>query len=169
VRTFTLEPATNRHTNDPHRHHARPIAATLPLGNVGYEPQTNAKGERLVWLEATVVDRLMAMRGSAEIHSDLILRLVELEAGRRPWRLRRRRGNVSILGLRAGGAASCSPTIRIINTSSGSTIGDGLRSNVEGSPLSLKSAPIAMHVAASGRSGLPVFPKDRIGERAESG
>jgi len=31
------------------------IAATLPLGSVGYEPQTNAKGERLIWLEAAVV------------------------------------------------------------------------------------------------------------------
>jgi hypothetical protein len=167
VRTFTLEPATNRHTNDPHRHHARPIAATLPLGNVGYEPQTNAKGERLVWLEATVVDRLMAMRGPAEIHSDLILRLVELEAGRRPWRLRRRRGNVSILGLRAGGAPSCSPTIRIINKRVDHR--RRLAFKRRGVALSLKSAPIAMHVAASGRSGLPVFPKDRIGERAESG
>ncbi len=34
------------------------IAATLPLGSVGYEAQLNAKGERLVWLEATVIDRL---------------------------------------------------------------------------------------------------------------
>jgi hypothetical protein len=34
------------------------IAATLPLGSVGYEAQTNAKGERFVWLETAVVDRL---------------------------------------------------------------------------------------------------------------
>jgi hypothetical protein len=33
-------------------------AASLPSGSVGYEPQTNAKGERLVWLESAVVDRL---------------------------------------------------------------------------------------------------------------
>ena len=27
------------------------LAATLPLGSVAYEPELNAKGERLVWLE----------------------------------------------------------------------------------------------------------------------
>jgi hypothetical protein len=27
------------------------IAATLPLGSVGYENETNEKGERLIWLE----------------------------------------------------------------------------------------------------------------------
>ena len=26
------------------------IAATLPLGSGGYEPETNAEGERLTWL-----------------------------------------------------------------------------------------------------------------------
>jgi hypothetical protein len=34
------------------------IAATLPLGSVGYEAEPNAKGERLVWLEAATVDLL---------------------------------------------------------------------------------------------------------------
>ncbi len=53
------------------------IAATLPLGSVGYEPQLNAKGERLIWLEAAVVDRLAAMRGPGESYSDVILRLAE--------------------------------------------------------------------------------------------
>ena len=56
------------------------IAATLPLGSVGYEPQLNEKGERLVWLEAAVVDRLAAMRGPGESYSDVILRLIEIEA-----------------------------------------------------------------------------------------
>jgi hypothetical protein len=28
------------------------MVATLPLGSVGYEPQLNAKGERLIWIEA---------------------------------------------------------------------------------------------------------------------
>ena len=51
------------------------IAATLALGSVGYEAQTNAKGERLVWLEAAVVDRLASMRGTGESYSDVILRL----------------------------------------------------------------------------------------------
>jgi hypothetical protein len=59
------------------------IAATLPLGSVGYEPQLNAKGERLIWIEAIWHDRLAAMRKSGESYSDVILRLVELEARQR--------------------------------------------------------------------------------------
>ncbi len=47
------------------------IAATLR--SVGYELQTNANGEQLIWLESTVVDRLMAMRGPGESYSDVIL------------------------------------------------------------------------------------------------
>jgi hypothetical protein len=34
------------------------IAATLPLRSVAYESETNAAGERLIWLPAAVVDRL---------------------------------------------------------------------------------------------------------------
>ena len=34
------------------------IAATLPSGSVGYENATNEKGERMIWLEPKVVDRL---------------------------------------------------------------------------------------------------------------
>jgi hypothetical protein len=50
------------------------IAATLPLGSVGYENQTNEKGERLIWLDRAMVDRLRAMRGPGESYSDVILR-----------------------------------------------------------------------------------------------
>jgi hypothetical protein len=50
------------------------------LGSVGYEPQPNAKGEHLIWLEAVMVDNLSAMRGHGESYSDAILRLVEIEA-----------------------------------------------------------------------------------------
>jgi hypothetical protein len=57
------------------------LAATLPIGSVAYEPQLNAKGERFVWLEPPVADRLTAMRGPDESYSDVILRLVALEAG----------------------------------------------------------------------------------------
>ena len=57
------------------------ITATLPLG---YEPPTNAKRERLIWLETAVVDRLVVMRGPGECYSAVILRLVQLEAGQRP-------------------------------------------------------------------------------------
>ena len=56
------------------------IAATLPLRSVGYEPKVDAQGQRLIWLEAAVVDRLTAMRKPNESLSDVILRLVEIEA-----------------------------------------------------------------------------------------
>ena len=36
------------------------IVATMPLGSVGCEAEANAKGERLIWLDARVVDRLTA-------------------------------------------------------------------------------------------------------------
>jgi hypothetical protein len=51
------------------------IAKTLPLGSVGYENATNEKGERLVWLERSVVDRLRSLRGPGESYSDVIMRL----------------------------------------------------------------------------------------------
>ena len=56
------------------------IAATLPLGSVGYEAQTDARGERLVWIEAAAVDKLRALRRDGESYPDVILRLVEIEA-----------------------------------------------------------------------------------------
>jgi hypothetical protein len=51
------------------------IAATLPPGSVGYENATNERGERLIWLEPNMVDRLRAMRGPGESYSDVILKL----------------------------------------------------------------------------------------------
>ncbi len=57
------------------------VARTLPFGSVAYEPQLNAKGERLVWLEAAMVDRLGAMRRRGESYSskalDAVLRFIE--------------------------------------------------------------------------------------------
>jgi hypothetical protein len=53
------------------------IARTLPLGSVGYENKTNERGERLIWLERAVVDRLRAMRGAGETYSDVILRIAD--------------------------------------------------------------------------------------------
>ena len=41
------------------------ISSTLALGSVGYENQTNERGERLVWLPPNVVDRLRASAGRA--------------------------------------------------------------------------------------------------------
>jgi hypothetical protein len=52
------------------------IARTLPLGSVGYENQINEQGERLIWLDHAVVNRLRAMRGPGESFSDVILRPV---------------------------------------------------------------------------------------------
>jgi hypothetical protein len=51
------------------------IAATLPLGSVGYENKVNEKGERLIWLEPHIVAKLKALRGPGEDFSDVILRL----------------------------------------------------------------------------------------------
>jgi hypothetical protein len=39
------------------------IPSTLPLGSVGYENATNERGERLIWLQEAMADRLAAMRG----------------------------------------------------------------------------------------------------------
>jgi hypothetical protein len=47
---------------------------------VGYENETNEKGERLIWLDHGVVSRLRAMRGPGESYSDAILRLVASRA-----------------------------------------------------------------------------------------
>jgi hypothetical protein len=55
------------------------ICATLPLG-VGYENESNANGERFIWLDHVVVARLRAMRGPGESYSDVIVRLTQLKA-----------------------------------------------------------------------------------------
>jgi hypothetical protein len=55
------------------------IARTLPLGSVGYENKVNERGERLIWLERAVVDRLRFLRGPGESYSDAILRLAAAE------------------------------------------------------------------------------------------
>jgi hypothetical protein len=50
------------------------ITSTLPLGSVGYENETNERGERLIWLDHAVIARLRAMRGPGESYGDAILR-----------------------------------------------------------------------------------------------
>ena len=62
------------------------ITATLPLGSVGFEAAPDDNGERQIWLDAGVVDRLAAMRDPGKSFSDVILRLVEIEVGQRPER-----------------------------------------------------------------------------------
>ncbi len=59
------------------------ISSTLPLGSVAFEPELNAKGERLVWLDSGVVNRLTAMRGPRESYSEVVFRLVEAEVASR--------------------------------------------------------------------------------------
>ena len=51
------------------------IAQTLLRGSAGCENQVDEQGQRLIWLNRTVADRLGAMRGAGESYSDVILRL----------------------------------------------------------------------------------------------
>jgi hypothetical protein len=55
------------------------IAGTIALGSVGFEPECDANGQRLIWLEDAMVDRLGAMRGPGEDYSDVILRMAGRE------------------------------------------------------------------------------------------
>jgi hypothetical protein len=56
------------------------IAATLPLGSVAFEAELDANGQRYVWLEPAVVNRLRSLRGPGESYSDAILRLAMAES-----------------------------------------------------------------------------------------
>ena len=53
------------------------IARTLPLGNVSFENRTDEEGNRLIWLDRAVIDRLRSLRGPGESYSDVILRMAE--------------------------------------------------------------------------------------------
>jgi hypothetical protein len=55
------------------------IASTLALGSVGYENQTNERGEKLIWLDRAVVERLRSLRGPGESYSDVIMRISTTE------------------------------------------------------------------------------------------
>ena len=55
------------------------IVATLPVGSVAHDPEVNAKGQRLIWIEEVWANRLRAMRGSGESYSDVILRIAAAE------------------------------------------------------------------------------------------
>jgi hypothetical protein len=46
---------------------------------VAVEAAANERGERLIWLEAAMADRLGAMRGPGESLSDVIIRLAAAE------------------------------------------------------------------------------------------
>jgi hypothetical protein len=51
------------------------IARTLPLGSVSFENKIDEQGQRLIWLEPRVVDRLRALRCRGESYSEVILRV----------------------------------------------------------------------------------------------
>jgi hypothetical protein len=57
------------------------IARSLPLGNVSFENKTDEQGQRLIWLDRAMVDRLRAMRGPGESYSAVFLKLVGMEDG----------------------------------------------------------------------------------------
>ena len=42
------------------------ISATLPFGNVSFENKTDEHGQRLIWLDRAVVDRLRSLRGAGK-------------------------------------------------------------------------------------------------------
>ena len=50
--------------------------APFPCGSVNFENKVNEKGERLIWLDRAVVDRLRSLRGPGESYSD-VMRLAE--------------------------------------------------------------------------------------------
>jgi hypothetical protein len=47
---------------------------------VAFEREPDDNGERLIWLAPNLLNRLRALRGPGESYSDVILKLVELEA-----------------------------------------------------------------------------------------
>jgi hypothetical protein len=55
------------------------IAKTLPEGTVLHVDRR--RGQCFIHLKEAIVDRLGAMRGPGESYSDVILRLVKIEAG----------------------------------------------------------------------------------------
>jgi hypothetical protein len=58
------------------------IAATLPLGSVGYEAKRSADGGYFIWLERRALHRLDALRQPGEGYSEVILRMARIEASR---------------------------------------------------------------------------------------
>jgi hypothetical protein len=58
------------------------IASTLPKGSARW-PMQRDRGKCFIQVEAAVVDRMRAMRKPGEDYSDVSLRLIEIEAGRR--------------------------------------------------------------------------------------
>jgi len=72
---------TGRAPVSPRAARAEALASSLP-GNVGFERELSPAGERWIWLESAMVQRLKAMRGPGETYRDVILKLIEIEAAR---------------------------------------------------------------------------------------
>jgi hypothetical protein len=55
------------------------IAATVPVGTVAFEPSLGPsgtrEGERFIWLEPAVMNKLRFPRGPGESYSDVILKV----------------------------------------------------------------------------------------------
>jgi hypothetical protein len=56
------------------------LTATLPLGTVAVEPSFNERGDREVWLDDSVVNRLGAMRRGYPPATSLNLRSVPIRS-----------------------------------------------------------------------------------------
>jgi hypothetical protein len=56
------------------------IARTLPFGSVSFENKITEKGERLIWLERRMLDKLNSYRRAGESYSDVILRVAAEDA-----------------------------------------------------------------------------------------
>ena len=51
------------------------IARTLPFGSMSFENKTDQNGDRLIWLERRMLDKLNSHRRAGESYSDVILRV----------------------------------------------------------------------------------------------
>ena len=51
------------------------IARTLPLGTLSFENMIDEDGNRLIWLERRILDKLNSYRRAGESTSDVILRV----------------------------------------------------------------------------------------------
>jgi hypothetical protein len=65
-----------------HKFFTRPLRAVAVVftsfvhdGPVGFEREPDDNGERLIWLEPHIVNKLRYLRGPGESYSDVILRL----------------------------------------------------------------------------------------------
>ena len=100
-----LELTASRHGNAK----GRVVDFGRPLAGKERGAALSAKGERLIWMEARLVDKLTALRGHGESYSNVSLRLVEIEEGRgsmsvtaRSWTSRTCANTVGGDGFHAG-------------------------------------------------------------------